>query len=79
MSGFTGIVECGSISFVVSCGWIDVGWECFKSVICFVFGLGLYISRVLVSHYNLERSWFQGLLFYLFISVACLCFMLCCE
>ena len=50
---------------------IVVRWELFKSVICLYWDLiYMYISRVLVLHYNLERSWFQGLLLSLFSYVA---------
>ena len=54
---------------IVDSCWLGL----FKSVICLYLDLiSIYISRVLVSHYNLERSWFQGLLLSLFSYVACL-------
>ena len=45
--------------------WLGFVQVCNK----FVLGLDLYISRVLVLYYNLERSWFQGLLLSLFTYV----------
>ena len=74
-SRFTGTVECGSISFVVSDSWIDVCWECFKSVTCLYLDLIYILVEFLFHTITWSVLGFRGCCFtYLFpLHVHVLC------